>query len=747
MKVFVSYSRRDFHSAEAVTAALWAHEPLDPWFDLQRLRPGMDWEVAWDDALETADALLLLASPSAIASEYVRMEWGRALERGIPVYVGVTAGTDVPPELDASPVHDLRVRFWQRMHALGEEIVRTGAQCGSEPAGDESRPGRPVPQRPSQRLPRLRVPASIAGFVVCAATMGVALVWASVLMMRLDISVGHLAGSPFGEPSRLLHSNSLNGLRLRHWHQTQYRLLTLTAMMAPFGPAVLAVAVGLARRSCGWVSLVVTVGCAVTVLAACGYSVRALLSPPDIGDPTVARQIWPTPAAVTEEAAAVTRLLTVAAVAAAVCLGCALWSRWFYLWLPAGLGVAYQRRRATEVPYAASGPRRSPLRPSRNPGLRPRWREIRQSVREPQPGVQWRGKNWRFLLEWLVLCRRNGVGRGRPVGNVVLQVQCLARADEPIAELLRTALQLAGVGASSETGADTRTETVAPSAGWSFVLVSSHVDWVDVAEATREGAPRTICVLLDQVDVPDDTKELRRYQWLDFREQRPEHLYALVAAVSRPDSEPGMADPVPVPVVADRFRAPLPARGLVSMFRMAAAFAPGFALARLFFAPTSPQSAALTVLAVASAAVLLRMAGRLAARRLTPAQLTRSHTVALTLAVLWCATGASILWTPVLLPGGVAQTFLPKDQPGAGLLVVGLVALLCGYIVALVLAPLPFLSPTHSSWLPRAKAMRPRRPLGAALTSWDGYTLLLAWLLFSFGTLLYMNYVQVNVDL
>ncbi|MYV92269.1 TIR domain-containing protein, partial [Streptomyces sp. SID1034] len=69
LKVFVSYSRRDFHSAEAVTAALWAHEPLNPWFDLQRLRPGTDWEAAWDDALETADALLLLASPAAIASE------------------------------------------------------------------------------------------------------------------------------------------------------------------------------------------------------------------------------------------------------------------------------------------------------------------------------------------------------------------------------------------------------------------------------------------------------------------------------------------------------------------------------------------------------------------------------------------------------------------------------------------------------------------------------------------------------
>ncbi len=225
-------------------------------------------------------------------------------------------------------------------------------------------------------------------------------------------------------------------------------------MVAPVGPAVLAVAVGLARRVCGWVSLVVTIVGAVTVSAACGYSVRADLALPDIGDPTVAREVWPPPAAVAEETAAVTQVLVVAAVAGVVCLGCAVV-------VPVLLPVAarrhgrrYQRRRATEVPCAASGPRRDALLPSRNPGLRAGWREIQQSAREPQPGVQWRGKNLRFLLEWLVLCRRNGVGQDRPLGSAVLQVQCLARADESIAEHLRTALQLAGVGTAFDAGTE-----------------------------------------------------------------------------------------------------------------------------------------------------------------------------------------------------------------------------------------------------------------------------------------------------
>ncbi|WP_369394632.1 TIR domain-containing protein [Streptomyces sp. CG1] len=162
-KVFVSYSRRDFYSAEAVTADRWAHEPLDPWFDLQRLRPGMDWGRAWEDALATADALLLLASPAAIASEYVRLEWTRVLHLGIPVYIGVIAGTDLPPEPDSFPVHDLGTRFWRRVHALGEVIVRPGARPGRDEAGH----GRSVSQWP----PRLRVPVSIAAFVVCDLTV------------------------------------------------------------------------------------------------------------------------------------------------------------------------------------------------------------------------------------------------------------------------------------------------------------------------------------------------------------------------------------------------------------------------------------------------------------------------------------------------------------------------------------------------------------------------------------------------
>nr|WP_221380302.1 TIR domain-containing protein [Actinoplanes polyasparticus] len=39
--VFVSYSRRQFHAARQLTAALHGHG-IDAWFDVQRLVPGTD---------------------------------------------------------------------------------------------------------------------------------------------------------------------------------------------------------------------------------------------------------------------------------------------------------------------------------------------------------------------------------------------------------------------------------------------------------------------------------------------------------------------------------------------------------------------------------------------------------------------------------------------------------------------------------------------------------------------------------
>jgi hypothetical protein len=81
---------------------------------VEQLRPGTDWAKALDESLESADALLLLASRAALASAFVRHEWRRAIQRGIPVYIGVVGTVTLPAELAGCPVYDLRTRFWKQ---------------------------------------------------------------------------------------------------------------------------------------------------------------------------------------------------------------------------------------------------------------------------------------------------------------------------------------------------------------------------------------------------------------------------------------------------------------------------------------------------------------------------------------------------------------------------------------------------------------------------------------------------------
>ncbi|MEU4766285.1 toll/interleukin-1 receptor domain-containing protein [Actinosynnema sp. NPDC023794] len=107
-RVFVSYSRRVFYFAEALTAELGATGLVRPWLDVANLRPGTDWSAAIDTALDESDALVLVASPAALRSPYVRDEWQRALAAGKPIHIALVRRTRLPDELSSFPVHDLR---------------------------------------------------------------------------------------------------------------------------------------------------------------------------------------------------------------------------------------------------------------------------------------------------------------------------------------------------------------------------------------------------------------------------------------------------------------------------------------------------------------------------------------------------------------------------------------------------------------------------------------------------------------
>jgi hypothetical protein len=177
--VFVSYSRVDFAFAEAVVDALRRHERLDPWLDLQRLRPGDDWEAALDKGLDEADALVLVASPSALASNYVRRELARARDRHLPVYVAVVAAVRLDDDLTERPGLDLRIRFRRRAAELGRVV-----------AGDAT--------APSPRTTRWRMPVPVAVLVALAIVTTSALAAACLPVLRLLDRIPATLDTPVG---------------------------------------------------------------------------------------------------------------------------------------------------------------------------------------------------------------------------------------------------------------------------------------------------------------------------------------------------------------------------------------------------------------------------------------------------------------------------------------------------------------------------------------------------------------------
>jgi hypothetical protein len=75
--VFVSYSHSDTEFVDQLYADLQMRG-FPPWIDSHKLKGGQDWLYSIQQAIEQCQVLLLVLSPDAIDSKYVRMEYYRA---------------------------------------------------------------------------------------------------------------------------------------------------------------------------------------------------------------------------------------------------------------------------------------------------------------------------------------------------------------------------------------------------------------------------------------------------------------------------------------------------------------------------------------------------------------------------------------------------------------------------------------------------------------------------------------------
>ena len=103
MKVFVSHSHADAELAARVSEAL-RNEGLEVWDPDLNLLPGDNWAAEVARALEKSDAMVVLLTPDAISSPWVRREMVYALgakrysNRLIPVAIG---------DRERIPAHDV----------------------------------------------------------------------------------------------------------------------------------------------------------------------------------------------------------------------------------------------------------------------------------------------------------------------------------------------------------------------------------------------------------------------------------------------------------------------------------------------------------------------------------------------------------------------------------------------------------------------------------------------------------------
>ena len=72
--IFISYSRVDQAFAVELASEL-TDAGADVWLDLDDIAAGVNWSQAIQAGLDESDALLILLSPDAMASENVRDEW------------------------------------------------------------------------------------------------------------------------------------------------------------------------------------------------------------------------------------------------------------------------------------------------------------------------------------------------------------------------------------------------------------------------------------------------------------------------------------------------------------------------------------------------------------------------------------------------------------------------------------------------------------------------------------------------
>ncbi len=116
---YLSYTREDATFADLLAGDL-RDAGSEIWRDTERIDDGQDWAKAIEEARDAADVFVLLLSPAAAASEWVREDIAHAGRRGTPLLVARIADCDPPEELAGAAMVDFaKVRAATGVEQIG----------------------------------------------------------------------------------------------------------------------------------------------------------------------------------------------------------------------------------------------------------------------------------------------------------------------------------------------------------------------------------------------------------------------------------------------------------------------------------------------------------------------------------------------------------------------------------------------------------------------------------------------------
>src|SRR5437773_10233247 len=128
MQVFISYSHKDQKIAKQLSSRL-ADAGVKVWLAAEEVLPGENLPLEVGKALQRSDAMVVLLSPDAVESQWVRSEIAFALSspkfegRLVPVMVKPTKR--VPPFLEKLPMIHSRGTRSESLNRLAHKIVES----------------------------------------------------------------------------------------------------------------------------------------------------------------------------------------------------------------------------------------------------------------------------------------------------------------------------------------------------------------------------------------------------------------------------------------------------------------------------------------------------------------------------------------------------------------------------------------------------------------------------------------------